>query len=170
MPSRKVLRRAARRVDRAMELFLGAGERLRQSGSASDDGVSRPALLEAWALQLHTLFDFFHPAAAARPDAVLAEHYFRAPEKWTRRLPRLTARQRRRRATQRDVLASLSYRRRARAPTWSERDHRLVETRIRLFVNALSARRRRWFPQTARRLSAQMDLLDVLREPARAPG
>lgn len=170
MPSRKVLRRAARRVDRVMELFLGAGEGLRQAGAGVHDGLSRPALVEAWSMQLHTLLDFFHPTPGGRTDAVLAEHYFRAPEKWTRRLPRLTARQRRRRASQRDALAALSYRRRARSPAWSERDHRLVESRIRIFVNALTARRRRWFPQTARRLSAQMDLLDVLREPVRAPG
>jgi hypothetical protein len=170
MPSRKVLRRAARRVDRAMELFLGAGERLRRPGPAGDDGISRPALVDAWSVQFHTLLEFFHPTTDARADAVLAAQYFRAPEKWARRLPQLTARQRRRRVTQRDALAALSYRRRARSPAWSERDHRLVETRIRVFVNALTVRRRRWFPQTARRISAQMDLLDVLREAARAPG
>lgn len=153
-----------------MELFLGAGDRLRQTGSGGDDGVTRPALVGAWSVQFHTLLDFFHPTSAGRTDALVAEHYFRTPEYWLRRLPRLTARQRRRRGVQRDALAALSYRRRARSPAWSERDHRMVESRIRLFVNALTARRRRWFPQTARRLSAQMDLLDVLREPARAPG
>jgi hypothetical protein len=168
MPSRKVLRRAARRADRAMEFFLSAGERLRRPGAGAEDPLGRSALIDAWLVHLHALLDFFHPTGAARTDALLAEHYFRSPETWTRRLPKLTARQRRRRTTQRDALVALTFRRRARAPGWTQRDHRLLEIRIRLFVNLLPARRRRWFPQTARRLSTQMDLLDAIRESAHA--
>ncbi|HEY6809438.1 MAG TPA: hypothetical protein VI160_11710 [Gemmatimonadales bacterium] len=170
MPSRKVLRRAARRVDRAMELFLGAAERLRRGAGreSGDDAVARQAMIEAWAVQLQALLEFFHPTAGSRSDTILAEQYFRLPDAWTRRLPRLTAKQRRRRTAQRDAIASLSYRRRARTPGWTERDSRLIELRIRLFLSLLPARRRRWFPLAARRLSAQIDLLDLIREPARA--
>jgi len=162
MPSRKVLRRAARHVDHEMEMVLGTGERLRRPAEAGADPLLRRALLEAWGVHYRALLEFFHPAKGTRPDVILAEHYFRDPAIWNRLAPRLTKRQARRREALHIMLAHLSYRRHPRLTRWSVADHELIRLRVRLFFNRLPARRRRWFPQTARRLSNQMDLLDGL--------
>ena len=162
MPSRKVLRRAARHLDREMAMLLDTGERLRKLGSHGGEPVVRRALLESWASQLVRFYEFFHPSRDTDPSGVTAEHYFRQAAVWRRRARALTARQRRRRGALVAMLGQWRYGHHARLRAWSEADHQVIARRVRLFVNSLPSRRRRWFPEAAKKLMNQMDLLDLL--------
>ncbi len=162
MPSRKVLRRAARYLDHDMAMLLEAGERLRKLGNGAGEPIVRRALLESWATQLNRFFEFFHPIKDADPTRVVAEHFFRSTSLWHRRIRALTAQQRRRRRALEAMLGHWRYGHHARLRTWNEGDHQLVAKRVRLFINTLPYRRRRWFPEAAKKLMNQMDLLDLL--------
>jgi len=144
-----------------MALLLETGERLRRL-AASSEPVVRRALLESWASLLNRFFEFFHPAKDTDPARMVAEHFFRNATLWHRRVRTLTAKQRRRRRALEGLLGHWRYGHRARWRGWNETDHQLIARRVRLFINALPPRRRRWFPEAAKRLMNQMDLLDLL--------
>ncbi|HTR19758.1 MAG TPA: hypothetical protein VMH88_02800 [Gemmatimonadales bacterium] len=162
MPSRKVLRRAARYLDREMAMLLETADRLRRLGAGGGEPVVKRALLESWASQLNRFFEFFHPTKDTDPASVVAAHFFRGTSAWHRRVRALTARQRRRRRALDAMLGHWRYGHHTRVRAWSETDHQLIAKRVRLFINALPARRRRWFPEAAKKLMNQMDLLDLL--------
>lgn len=161
MPSRKVLRRAARRLDAAMASALDAGARLARGDPGGDGRVLRRALADSWAVQARVLVEFLQPGADAPGDRVAAAHFVPDPALRRRALPRLTTRERRRLSRLEALAAPVRVRRR-RPPAWRERDHRLLERRIRAFLAVLPPRRRRWFPETARRLASQMDWVDLV--------
>lgn len=161
MPSRKVLRRAARHLDRDMAMLLETAERLRRQGASAAEPVMRRALLDSWATQLTRFLEFFHPLHTD-PARVVAEHFFRNGSAWQRLIRRLTVEQRRRRRALETMLGHWRYGHHARLNAWSETDHQLIARRVRLFINALPSRRRRWFPEAAKKLMNQMDLLDLL--------
>lgn len=144
-----------------MALLLETGERLRRL-AASGEPVVRRALLESWASLLNRFFEFFHPAKDTDPGRMVAEHFFRNATFWHLRVRTLTAKQRRRRRALELMLGHWRYGRHARLRGWSETDHQFIAKRVRLFINALSSRRRRWFPEAAKKLMNQMDLLDLL--------
>lgn len=162
MPSRKVLRRAARHLDRDMAMLLETAERLRKLGPGTAEPVVRRALLESWAAQLNRFLEFFHPNKDTDPGRVVAEHFFRSTSAWRRHVRALTAQQRRRRRALEAMLGHWRYGHHARLRAWSETDHQLIAKRVRLFINGLPLRRRRWFPEAAKKLMNQMDLLDLL--------
>jgi hypothetical protein len=109
------------------------------------DPFLRAAVLEAWAVHLRCLLEFFHPT---RPDTLRAEHYVADVDQWRQACPRLTKRERARRKALHRLLAHLEIGRDARKSRWSLRDHEIVTRRLHLFLAHLPPRRRSWFPQT----------------------
>lgn len=158
MPSRKILRRAARQVDHEIAMLLETATRLREPGRSLDP-VLRGALTDSWIQHYRAVLGFFQPRKDDTGDAILAAHYIRNGARWSRMQPRLSPRERRRQAAARRALGPLTYRRRPRTRLWNEADHDALERRIRLFLRYLTTARRRWFPRTNRKLSDQMELL-----------
>ena len=77
-------------------------------------------------------------------------------------MPRLGRRERRRQKLLPLQLGPLTYRRFPRLRGWSQSDHDAMARRVRLFLQHLTSARRRWFPRTNRKLSDQIDLMELI--------
>lgn len=161
-PSRKVLRRAARQVDAEICLLLDAADQLQRLETLTNDPLVRRAMLESWGIHLLRLVDFFHPRVSAPSDAIFAEHYLRNRVRWTRALPRLTPPEERRRHSLHVHLGELRYERTTTPIRWRGPDQAMVAVRVKLFLQQLSAARRRWFPKAGARFRVQDEVLTLL--------
>ncbi|HXE57252.1 MAG TPA: hypothetical protein VNK43_04570 [Gemmatimonadales bacterium] len=161
MPSRKVLRRAARQIDAEIDFLAELAEHLRREPGAIAP-AERRALAEAWAGHFRAILEFFHPSPSAPSDLVLATHYLSPRVRWSKLLPPLTRREKRRRRALQALFGPIGYRRRVRTVSWAAADYETIARRLRLFLRHLSAARRRWFPKANRRFSDQVDWLEEL--------
>ena len=144
MPSRHYLRKGARHANYEMGMLHDTAAQLRRR---SITGLQRAALLESWALHLRNLIEFFHPTAATKSDTVIADWYVQDPIRWGAALPKLKPAERTKRVALHKLLAHVSYLRDARKSKWSDRHHRIVTKRLRLFHAHLSQKRKNWFPR-----------------------
>lgn len=110
--------------------------------------IIRKAILEAWAVHLRCLIEFFYPNLR-RNDVLRARDYVLDPTAWYHGLPKLNARERRRLKALHELLAHLAIARDARKSRWSERDHRIIARRIPIFLRNVGPKRQKWFPHAA---------------------
>jgi hypothetical protein len=146
VPTKSKLRSGARHVDAEIEMLIHTAIYLRNPGAhrSTHDATIRKALLESWCIHLRCLIEFFHPT---RPDVLRAEYYVEDSAAWSAICPKLTKREKRRRKALHELIAHLAVGRDARKSKWSEKDHNIVARRVALFMEHVSSRRKKWFPE-----------------------
>ena len=141
-PSARHLRKGARHANYGMRM-------LHETASWLNERIQEPiysAALESWAAHVRNLIEFFHTASTRYPDTVRAEWYVADPIAWSKDLPPLSKRDRKRRVALHKHLTHISYERDGRKTHWSMKDDEIVLRRLRVFKKHLPKKRLAWCP------------------------
>lgn len=145
------LRLDARHIDAEIDQLMWTATYLKypQAHRCTHNAVIRKAILEAWAIHLRCLIEFFYPNLRHN-DTLRATDYVLDRAAWYRSLPKLKNQEHRRLKALHELLAHIAVGRDSRKSRWTERDHRIVARRIPVFLRHAGPTRQRWFPQASR--------------------